>query len=132
MGRRQRVECRFDCGKPRAECRQCPDKPQHQSAVDDILARCAKMHVAAMRFADGRAKLAHEIRRHDAVARGINIGLHTRLYFGDEEAANTEDPVLARIEHRVRVSTLIAPREGDAYRFDIRLQGDRETVFFDI
>ncbi len=66
------------------------------------------------------------------VARGINIGLHTRMYFGDEEAANTEDPVLARIEHRQRAVTLVAPRAGDTYRFDIHLQGDRETVFFDI
>lgn len=66
------------------------------------------------------------------VARGINIGLHTRMYFGDEEAANAEDPVLARIEHKVRVPTLIAPRSGDAYTFDIQLQGDEETVFFDI
>ena len=81
-------------------------------------------------FRDGRRMAPHIT--FWIVARGINIGLHTRLYFGDEEAANAEDPVLARIEHRVRVSTLIAPREGDAYRFDIRLQGDRETVFFDI
>ena len=66
------------------------------------------------------------------VARGINIGLHTRMYFGDEEAANAQDPVLARIEHRNRVATLIAPRDGDIYRFDIQLQGDDETVFFDI
>jgi protocatechuate 3,4-dioxygenase alpha subunit len=66
------------------------------------------------------------------VARGINIGLHTRMYFGDEEEANAEDPILARIEHRVRVPTLIAPRDGDTYTFDIHLQGERETVFFDI
>lgn len=66
------------------------------------------------------------------VARGINIGLHTRMYFGDEEAANAEDPVLARIEHKVRVPTLIARRNGDSYVFDIQLQGDEETVFFDI
>jgi protocatechuate 3,4-dioxygenase alpha subunit len=66
------------------------------------------------------------------VARGINLGLNTRLYFADEEAANAEDPVLARIEHRVRVPTLIAAGEGDHYRFDIYLQGERETVFFDI
>lgn len=66
------------------------------------------------------------------VARGINIGLHTRMYFGDEEAANAEDPVLARIEHKVRVPTLIAQRSGDTYVFDIQLQGDNETVFFDI
>ena len=70
------------------------------------------------------------------VARGINIGLHTRMYFGDEEAANAECPILARIEHRVRVPTLIAARSEDdgipTYRFDIRLQGEEETVFFDI
>ncbi|TGW05001.1 protocatechuate 3,4-dioxygenase subunit alpha, partial [Mesorhizobium sp. M2D.F.Ca.ET.145.01.1.1] len=65
------------------------------------------------------------------VARGINLGLHTRLYFSDEEEANGEDPILARIEHRVRVSTLIAERQGDAYIFDIHLQGEKETVFFD-
>jgi protocatechuate 3,4-dioxygenase alpha subunit len=70
------------------------------------------------------------------VARGINMGLHTRMYFGDEEAANAECPVLARIEHRVRVPTLIASRSEEngmpAYTFDIRLQGEKETVFFDI
>jgi protocatechuate 3,4-dioxygenase alpha subunit len=65
------------------------------------------------------------------VARGINIGLHTRMYFGDEEKANAVDPVLARIEHRVRVPTLIAPRAGDTYNFDVHLQGEKETVFFD-
>jgi len=70
------------------------------------------------------------------VARGINIGLHTRLYFGDEEAANAECPVLARIEHKVRLATLIAARGEEngmpTYTFDIHLQGDKETVFFDI
>jgi protocatechuate 3,4-dioxygenase alpha subunit len=66
------------------------------------------------------------------VARGINLGLHTRIYFGDEEAANAEDPVLARIEHPHRISTLIAPRHGDTYTFDVHLQGENETVFFDI
>ena len=70
------------------------------------------------------------------VARGINIGLHTRMYFSDEETANAEDPVLSRIEHRNRVPTLIGERsESDGsvtYRFDIRLQGEDETIFFDI
>ena len=66
------------------------------------------------------------------VARGINLGLNTRMYFGDEAAANAEDPILNRIEHQSRVPTLIAPREGDTYTFDIHLQGEKETVFFDI
>ncbi len=81
-------------------------------------------------FRDGRMQAPHIT--FWIVARGINIGLHTRMYFGDEEAANGEDPILARIEHKVRVPTLIAPRDGNTYRFDIHLQGERETVFFDI
>ncbi|MCM2293245.1 protocatechuate 3,4-dioxygenase subunit alpha [Allorhizobium sp. BGMRC 0089] len=66
------------------------------------------------------------------VARGINIGLQTRMYFPEEEEANAADPVLARIEHKPRIPTLIAKKDGDDYRFDIRLQGENETVFFDI
>src|SRR5690606_30419712 len=81
-------------------------------------------------FKDGRLMAPHVT--FWIVARGINIGLHTRMYFADEETANAEDPVLARIEHRNRVPTLIAPRDGETYHFDIHLQGERETVFFDI
>ena len=66
------------------------------------------------------------------VARGINIGLQTRMYFSDEDVANAEDPILSRIEHRVRVPTLIGKRDGSTVRFDIHLQGDNETIFFDM
>lgn len=70
------------------------------------------------------------------VARGINIGLNTRIYFEDEAEANAKDPVLNLIEWDVRRKTLIAERreeDGKAiYRFDIYLQGEQETVFFDI
>lgn len=70
------------------------------------------------------------------VARGINIGLQTRMYFSDEEAANRDDPVLNVVEQPARRETLIASREerdgAVVYRFDIRLQGERETVFFDV
>ncbi|TMV05578.1 protocatechuate 3,4-dioxygenase subunit alpha [Ruegeria sediminis] len=70
------------------------------------------------------------------VARGINIGLNTRLYFSNEEQANAADPVINLIEWENRRQTLIArrgARGGQAvYRFDIRLQGENETVFFDI
>jgi protocatechuate 3,4-dioxygenase alpha subunit len=69
-------------------------------------------------------------------ARGINIGLATRMYFADEEEANTADPVLNIIEQPARRETLIARREERGrevvYVFDIHLQGDRETVFFDV
>jgi protocatechuate 3,4-dioxygenase alpha subunit len=80
-------------------------------------------------FRDGRLMAPHISLW--IVARGINVGLQTRLYFSDEAAANAEDPILARIEHRVRVPTLIAALQGDSYVFDVHLQGERETVFFD-
>jgi len=70
------------------------------------------------------------------VARGINIGLNTRMYFADEQDANAADPVLNLIEQKTRRKTLIADRDDSGsipvYRFDIILQGDGETVFFDI
>lgn len=70
------------------------------------------------------------------VARGINVGLNTRIYFEDEAEANAADPVLNVIEWERRRATLIAKRElrggTPVYRFDIRLQGENETVFFDI
>jgi len=66
-------------------------------------------------------------------ARGVNIGLSTRLYFGDEAEANAADPVLAMIEQPVRRETLIATTaDGGNYRFDVHLQGERETVFLDV
>lgn len=66
------------------------------------------------------------------VARGINLGLHTRMYFDDEAEANAQDPILSRIEHQSRIPTLLARQIEGGYRFDIHLQGDRETIFFDI
>lgn len=81
-------------------------------------------------FKDGR-KMAPHI-TFWIVARGINIGLHTRMYFPEEQEANAADPILARIEHRDRVPTLIATRDGANLTFDIYLQGPRETVFLDI
>lgn len=70
------------------------------------------------------------------VARGINIGLNTRMYFSDEQAENETDPVLNLIEWEVRRNTLIGKREQRGseivYTFDIYLQGERETVFFDV
>jgi len=73
------------------------------------------------------------------VARGINMGLNTRIYFSDEAAANANDAVLNLIEWEQRRQTLVAERldrrldNGAAvYRFDIRLQGENETVFFDV
>ncbi len=81
-------------------------------------------------FKDGRKQAPHIT--FWIVARGINLGLHTRMYFPEESEANAADPLLLRIEHRDRVATLIAARDGSTYTFDIRLQGENETVFLDI
>jgi protocatechuate 3,4-dioxygenase, alpha subunit len=67
-------------------------------------------------------------------ARGMLLQNYTRIYL-DREAANAADPVMALVPADRRV-TLIAVREAGSgsavYRFDIRLQGDNETVFFDV
>ncbi len=68
-------------------------------------------------------------------ARGMLVHAYTRVYFSDEEAANAADPVLSTVPEERR-ATLIAKREdtptGTLYRFDIHMQGDDETVFFDV
>lgn len=66
-------------------------------------------------------------------ARGMTQQAMTRIYF-ENETANAADPILALVPADRR-STLIAKHEaGDVatYRFDVHLQGDRETVFFDV
>jgi protocatechuate 3,4-dioxygenase, alpha subunit len=67
-------------------------------------------------------------------ARGMLRHFFTRLYFSDE-AGNDADPIL-RLVPPERRATLIARREDGGthavYRFDIRLQGENETVFFDL
>jgi protocatechuate 3,4-dioxygenase, alpha subunit len=68
-------------------------------------------------------------------ARGMLVHAYTRMYFADD-AANADDPVLNSIKNKKRRQTLMAlpGMESDktVYRFDIRLQGDNETVFFDM
>jgi protocatechuate 3,4-dioxygenase, alpha subunit len=71
-------------------------------------------------------------------ARGILKHLATRIYFADQAEANAADPVLGLIDDPARRTTLVAQpgKPGKdklpVYRFDIRLQGDAETVFFDV
>lgn len=62
-------------------------------------------------------------------ARGMLHRVVTRIYFADEAEANAADPVLASVPESRR-STLLAEPEDGGYRFDIHLQGPRETVFF--
>jgi protocatechuate 3,4-dioxygenase alpha subunit len=67
------------------------------------------------------------------LARGLLQRLVTRIYFADEEQQNGEDPVLSTLRYadEVRATLLAAPIDG-GYRFDIRLQGEDETLFFAI
>ena len=65
------------------------------------------------------------------LARGMLKHLVTRLYF-EGEKLNADDPILARINEPERRGTLIAKKSGSKYVFDIVLQGDNETVFFDV
>ena len=68
-------------------------------------------------------------------ARGMLLHAYTRIYFADEPA-NARDPVLNLIKNKKRRRTLIAMPGTEngktVYRFDIRLQGENETVFFDV
>lgn len=65
-------------------------------------------------------------------ARGMLNHLFSRIYFSDEEEENKKDLLLNEIDTSLR-SRLIAEKENEnEYRFDIYLQGDKETVFFDI
>jgi len=68
-------------------------------------------------------------------ARGMLSHAYTRMYFADEPA-NETDPVLNSIKNKARRQTLIADRADKdgktVYHFDIRLQGENETVFFDV
>jgi protocatechuate 3,4-dioxygenase alpha subunit len=65
-------------------------------------------------------------------ARGMLDRVVTRIYFPQDEAALAADPTLRTVPAHRR-STLVAEATGDGgYRFDIRLQGDDETVFFDV
>ena len=62
-------------------------------------------------------------------ARGLLHWVMTRIYFPED--AHEADPVLRGLSEAER-KTLIAVREEDGYRFDVRLQGPDETVFFDL
>jgi protocatechuate 3,4-dioxygenase, alpha subunit len=63
-------------------------------------------------------------------ARGMLKAAQTRIYFADEAGANAEDPVLTGIEEETARASLIATEAEGVFRFDIHLQGDRQTAFF--
>jgi protocatechuate 3,4-dioxygenase, alpha subunit len=65
-------------------------------------------------------------------ARGLLKRVVTRIYFPDEGEANANDPVLSSLDDLGLRRTLVAHDEGDALRFDIYLQGENQTAFFEL
>jgi protocatechuate 3,4-dioxygenase alpha subunit len=93
--------------------------------------RIVTLRPAPLPCGDGRTEAPHlDV---SVFARGLLDRVVTRIYFPDEEEANAADPVLSGITERGRRTTLIAARgTAGEFRFDIRLQGEGETVFFDV
>ena len=79
---------------------------------------------------DGRTQAPHIMV--SVFARGLLKRLVTRIYFPDEERANAVDPVLSSVEDGDFRETLIASEEAGVLRFDIYLQGDEQTAFFEL
>jgi protocatechuate 3,4-dioxygenase alpha subunit len=98
--------------------------------IETGLFRFETVKPGSVPFPDGRAQAPHI--SFWIVARGINIGLNTRMYFSDEAEANARDPLLTRPDFPPdRRKTVIGRREGGTVTFDIHLQGPQETDFFD-
>jgi protocatechuate 3,4-dioxygenase alpha subunit len=93
--------------------------------------RIVTLRPGPLPFGDGRTEAPHiDV---SVFSRGMLDRSVTRIYFPDEEAANAADPVLSALPEPARRDTLIATADGAGrYRFDIRLQGEGETVFFDV
>jgi protocatechuate 3,4-dioxygenase, alpha subunit len=81
-------------------------------------------------FGDGQTEAPHlDI---SVFARGALDRSVTRLYFPDETIANDDDPVLRTVPAERRDTLIAVPAGPDLLRFDIHLQGQDETVFFDL
>jgi protocatechuate 3,4-dioxygenase alpha subunit len=80
--------------------------------------------------ADGSLQASHIMV--SVFARGLLKRLVTRIYFPDEIDANSSDPILSSIEDPKLRDSLIAHEEEGVLRFDIRLQGDNQTAFFEL
>jgi protocatechuate 3,4-dioxygenase alpha subunit len=84
----------------------------------------------ALPFGDGRVEAPHiDV---SVFARGMLDRCVTRVYFPDEAALNGADPVLATVPAERRSTLIAVPLADGLLEFDIRVQGDRETVFFDL
>jgi protocatechuate 3,4-dioxygenase, alpha subunit len=81
-------------------------------------------------FGDGRTEAPHlDV---SVFSRGMLDRSVTRIYFPDETEANQADPVLQTVPAGRRPTLIATPAGDNLLRFDIHMQGDRETVFFDL
>ena len=95
-------------------------------------ARCGADDDGAFRFDTVRPRAAGGQAPHIEVlvfARGLLKAVRTRIYFPDEEEANAADPLLAALDP-VERATLVAVPDAGRLRFDVHLQGERQTAFF--
>ena len=84
----------------------------------------------ALPFGDGRTEAPHiDV---SVFSRGMLDRSVTRIYFPDEAVANEADPVLQMVPAERRATLMAVPAGAGYLRFDIRMQGQNETVFFDL
>ncbi|MES5486221.1 protocatechuate 3,4-dioxygenase subunit alpha [Bradyrhizobium sp. INPA03-11B] len=79
--------------------------------------------------ADGKPQAPHILLA--VFARGMLLHLYTRIYF-DDEAGNAADSTLALVPADRRATLIAKKAGGNVYTFDVHLQGNDETVFFDV
>jgi protocatechuate 3,4-dioxygenase alpha subunit len=99
----------------------------------DQLFRFSTIKPGKTLYQDGSAKQAPHINLR-VLGRGLLVHLQTRVYFDDEAEENEQDPIFRSLDPERR-STLVAKKDGymgntTIYRFDIVLQGEQETLFF--
>ena len=129
----------FDALYASPEVHAATDPTAWVQAMLDVEAALARAGAATGRVpAEAAAAIVERCRVEDfdvsIFARGLLDRVVTRIYFGDEPAANDADPTLSTVDKERRHTLIAAPDGAGGYTFDIRLQGDsdNETVFFDV
>jgi protocatechuate 3,4-dioxygenase alpha subunit len=120
-----------------------PDDPRGAAVYEGFtgFARCGTddegrwaiktLRPGAIPAADGNGDQAPHITV-TVMARGLLRQLMTRVYFADQADANASDPVLQSLPEDVRGTLIAEPVDDRGYRWDIVLQGDGETAFFEL
>jgi protocatechuate 3,4-dioxygenase alpha subunit len=108
-----------------------PDLPEVQRSFtgEGGAFQIATIKPSILEGPDGRAQAPHLAVR--VLGRGIQVPYVTRVYFGDEPTT-ADDPILKLVPDKRRATLIARSTAADEYRFDVVVQGDSETVFFDI